>query len=216
MPALPAVANVLKVAYTGTLGAFNWAVINHCSWSGTTPTVAILDTLAGDLEAIWAAHMIAHFNAPVVLTKVTLTDLTSSSGAQGNWSGTEAGTRGGSTTPANAAVLINYPSSFRYRGGHPRTYLPPGDAADLVDTSHWTTAYQAGVVASWTDLTAGYYGTSSGGTTLGGQCAVSYVYTPVGGSPGTRRTTPVVMPIAQNTFNVIQQVASQRRRIGRK
>lgn len=210
MPARPFVANVLKVVYNGTVGPFNWAIVTHCSWSGTTPTAAILNALAADIHTAWAASMKPEIASSCVLSAITLTDLTNSSGAQGVVSPNEAGTNGGVCTAGNTAVLVTYPSSIRYRGGHPRTYLLPPIQSQLADDGHITTGFATAIATAWNAVLATYYGSSSGGTTLAGQCAVSYV------TALAPRVTPLVMPIAQSSITVHTQLASQRRRIGRK
>lgn len=215
MPARPFVANVLKVALTGTIDPYNWACILHCQWSGTTPTATILNALANDVAAGWSAGLKAKMYTGITLSAVTLTDLTSGTGAQGLASTTPiVGTNAAVPVSANTSVLVTYPSSFRYRGGHPRTYLPSPAQGDTTDMAHLSNSAVTAWTTDFADLQNTLYGSSSGGTTLGGQCAVSYVYsTP---TPGTPRTTPLVMPIAQGAFTVHSELASQRRRIGRK
>lgn len=216
MPALPPVAGVIKIAQSGTIGVYNWANVLHAQYSGGPPDVADLTTFAGALEASWATNIKPLQNSDTILTKIAITDLATTSGALGEWTGSTAGSQSAQINSANACILMDYPSSFRYRGGHPRTYWPPFPAPDLQDAGHWT----SGAVASFVTATEVYLGLLYTSTytslTLAGQCAVSYVYTPVGGSPGTRRTTPLVMPITRNSFSVPTEVASQRRRIGRK
>lgn len=210
MPARPFVANVLKIAFAGTVGPYAWGIITHCSWSGTTPTATILNALAADIHTAWGASYKPEIASSCVLSSITLTDLTSALGAQGLVSPNEAGTNAGVCTAGNTSVLVTYPSSIRYRGGHPRTYLLPPIASQLLDDGHITTAFAGNIATAWNAVLATYYGSSSGGTTLAGQVAVSYV------TALAPRVTPLVMPIAQNSITVHQQLASQRRRIGRK
>jgi len=142
--------------------------------------------------------------------RLVLTDLSSSTGAQGIDTVNQAGTGTGGSATGNACVLVTYPSSIRYRGGHPRTYLPPPLTGILADDAHITTAGATAWATGWGDVLTTLYGSTSGGTTLAGQCAVSYR---TGGAP---RTDPLVMPIASGSASVKTQLASQRRRIGRK
>lgn len=216
MPALPNVPNVLKVVLSGTLGSQNWAIVLHESWSGGGPSVADLDTYATALEASWSTNMKSIFPSDVVLTQIKVTDLTSSTGNQGTWSGSVAGTGSGQINSGNAAVLLNYPSSFRYRGGHPRTYLPPATAADLTNSNTWNGTLTGAVTTGWTAFCVTMNTSSYSSFTCGGQCAVSYVSTAINPTPPHRRTTPIVMGIPSGTFSVVAKVASQRRRIGRK
>jgi|HubBroStandDraft_1064217.scaffolds.fasta_scaffold121054_2 hypothetical protein len=216
MPALPVVPNVLKIVYSGTIGAHNWACINHCAWSGTTPTAAALNALATDLEAPWSADLKAYWHTSTILEEIQLTDLTTLSGAVGSATPAMAGTSAGVEIGGNASVLVDFPSSYRYRGGHPRMYLPPFVQSQLASSSAWASGAISQAGTFMAALQALYNSSTSGGTTLAGQCAVSYVNKALNPTPPYRRTTPLVMPIPTDTFTVQAEIASQRRRIGRK
>jgi hypothetical protein len=216
MPALPVVAAVLKVVFSGTIGTYNWANVYHCQYTGGPPDVADLNTFTAALAASWNTNMAPNAQTDVTLTKVTATDLASTSGAEGTWAGTHAGTGSGQISSANASILVNFPSSFRYRGGHPRVYLVPASAATLTDAAHWNTTIVGDVLTGIKVLLGLFYTSSYSSFSASGQCAVSYVSTAITPTPPHRRVTPLVMPISQNTMTVVSEVASQRRRIGRK
>lgn len=215
---LPAVANVFKVVLSGTIGAHNWAVILHAGWSGSTPSVAICNAFGADLEAGWVVSggWQGQLPASTVLTQIELTDLTSTIGANGGWNGVEAGSNGGAEIGANTAVLVNYPSAFRYRGGHPRSYFPPGVQGSLTSTSQWSTGAVTAYETAFGHLQSVLNSATSGGCNLTGQCAVSYVNRASNPTPPYYRATPIVMPISSGAYSVPQEVASQRRRAGRK
>jgi hypothetical protein len=141
---------------------------------------------------------------------VTITDLTNALGNQGVASPNIAGTAASANTAQNAAILVNYPSSIRYRGGHPRSYYPGAASNTLADDTHWNSTLITNVGTYLTALQNDYNTLTSGGTTLAGQCAVSYV------TAGAPRVTPLVMNIAPGSYTVEARIASQRRRIGRK
>lgn len=208
MPARPPVPNVFKIAFTGLVGTYNFACILHATWSGTTPSAATCIGLATTLNDAWGTNMNSLFNSTVVMENVTLTDLTSSSGASGNYAHNQAGGSAGSEIAGNTSVLVTYPSSFRYRGGHPRTYLPPPPQSLLLNPGELTTGAVTSYGTGWGTLLGTLAGSSAAGTTLTQQCAVSYF------TDNAARTTPVVMPIS--SYSVQQRLASQRRRIGRK
>lgn len=210
MPARPFVANVCKVALGGLVGSHNFAIILHTQYSGTVPTAAQLNTLAGDINTAWGASAKGLFTSDVVLNSVVITDLSSATGAQGVNSTAQTGTDASTIIGGNTAILVNYPSSIRYRGGHPRSYLPPPPENVLATASTINTTYQGQVATGWNAVLAPLFGTSIGTFTTAGQCAVSYV---TGLAP---RTTPLVMPISQSAITVEVNLASQRRRIGRK
>ncbi len=215
---LPDVPNVCKVKLSGTIGPNNWAIILHCQWSGTSPSVASLNALAAAVEAAWsnAAGWKILVPASTIITEVTCTDLTTSSGNTGVWTGSVAGTNAGSEIAANTAQLINYPSSFRYRGGHPRSYFPPQTASALATANTWGSVYIADAKTAF-ELIQNVLGTTtSGGTNYIGQVAVSYVNAALFPTPPHYRTSPIVMAIPYQSEAIPAKVASQRRRAGRK
>lgn len=216
MPPLPVVAGVLKVVISGTIGTYNWANVYHCQYTGGPPDVADLNTFTTALATSWNTNMAPNAQTDVLLTKVTATDLASTSGSEGVWSGSHAGTNSGQINAANVSILVDFPSSYRYRGGHPRAYIVPGSAPNLTDAAHWDTTIVANVLTGIKVLLGLFYTSSYSSFSASGQCAVSYVNKVINPTPPYRRTTPLVMPIAQNTMSVISEVASQRRRIGRK
>jgi hypothetical protein len=216
MPALPVVAYTLKLALSGTIGPYNWANVLHVQYTGGPPDTADLITFATAIATSWNTNIAPLVPSNVILTQVVATDLASTSGASGNFAGSHAGAASGTVGPANAAFLVDYPSSFRYRGGHPRTYLPPTVAGDLQDSAHWTTTIVGTLQTAWRVVLGLLYTSSYSSFSASGQCAVSYVSTAVTPTPPHRRVTPLVMPIAQNTCLIKTEVASQRRRIGRK
>lgn len=211
MPALPNVPNVCKLVFAGVNGANNFALVMHVAWTGTSPSVASLNSFANSLFGLWGANLAALYPPATILNTVTLTDLTTSTGNQGiSTTAPKAGTSGGAVEPANAAILVNYPSSFRYRGGHPRTYFPCPAAGVITNENTWASTVQTDVGNFMTALGTDLNTLTNGGTTLAGQCAVSYYHALA------LRATPVVMPIANGVFTVVAKIASQRRRIGRK
>jgi hypothetical protein len=174
--------------------------------------------LAGTIGAQWDINIASLCPSPTTLQAVTVTDLSSSSGGEGEALPLNPGTRGDDSIPANAAVLISYPSQVRYKGGHPRTYLYVLGNADLQGATHWSTAATAEVQSKWRTYLAAIAGFSSGGTTLGNFCSVRYrgKFLPNGGPPHFYLTTPIVNVIPPNTAVARQQMASQRGRIERR
>ena len=210
MTARPFVAGAAKVVLEGTVGTHPWAVVLHSSYTGTAPTASFLNTVAAAISTAWGTSYKAQLSSSVVLTSVIITDLASALGAQGISSPGTAGTNANAAAGGNSAVLVTYPSSIRYRGGHPRSYLPPPPANQLATTSTISSTYITAVTTAWNAVLAPLFGTSGGGTTMAGQCAISYV------TAKAPRTTPVVMPISQSAITVQPELGSQRRRIGRK
>lgn len=219
MPPLPAVPNVLKVIVQGNTSEatpITWANILHFQYSGSAPSDTTCNTIAGEISSLWASHMSAEQPSPVVQNVVEVIDLTSATAGTGANETSNAGTRGDDEIPANAAYLVNYPIGRRYRGGHPRSYLIVGGNADFLDAAHWSTAFTAEVMTHWSAFLGGIVGYSSGGCTISSMVNVSYYSKEINPTPPYLRTTPLVDTINLSTMYGSQQMASQRRRIGRK
>lgn len=218
MPPLPAVPNVFKIIVKGISGEatpLNWANILHWVWSGTTPTVSTCQAIATKVNAEWATNMSPEQVNNITQTETEVIDLTSATAASAVESASNAGTRGDDEIPANVAFLVDYLITRRYRGGHPRSYLIVGGNADFLDAAHWSTAFTAEVATHWSDFLGALSGFTTAGTTLGNQCQVSYVDKALNPVPPYYRTIPVVDQFTGSYIEAQQQMASQRRRIGR-
>lgn len=218
---LPPIANMLKVVIRGVVDealGYPWANILHFAYSGTAPSNAVCATIAGDVASQWLTHMAPECPSPTELTSVVVTDLTSDSAGEGEWLGTFAGSRGDDSIPANAAVLISYPSAVRYKGGHPRQYLYVLGNADLTGAAEWTSAATAEVQTHWQAFLSGVAALSVSGTSLTSFNSVRYYgkFLPNSGPPKYRLTTPVVNPITISEAVAKQEIASQRGRVGRR
>jgi hypothetical protein len=69
-----------------------------------------------------------------------------------------AGLASGTTAPANLAVVISWQIGRRYRGGHPRTYLPGPITEYTLDHVHWSQP----TVDSFTTNAGSYLGRING------------------------------------------------------
>lgn len=215
------VPGVLRVFLEGVIDNENvekWGNVLHYQYTGTPPTDAICAAFASAIASTWATNMAPACPSPTQLTQVQVTDLTSPSSGEGTWVGNHPGTRGDDSIPANAALLISYVIQNRYKGGHPRTYLYVLGNADLQGASEWSTAATAEVQADWRSFQNTVGTLSDAGTVFNGFCAVRYrgKFLPNSGPPHFYLDTPIVMPIAVTGMDAVQQIASQRRRVGRR
>jgi hypothetical protein len=197
---------------------YKWGNVLHFTYSGTAPSNATCATIAAEISSQWGTHMAPEAPSPTTLTSVTITDLTSDSAGEGEWLGSVAGSRGDDSIPANACVLISYPSATRYKGGHPRTYLYVLGNADFDGAALWSTAATAEVQAHWQAFLTALVGYTTGGTTLSSFGFVRWrgKYAPNGGPPHYYLDTPFYTPITISNAVARQEMASQRRRIGRR
>jgi hypothetical protein len=155
----------------------------------------------------------------VTLTEIDIVDLSTSSGAIGSSTTAHAGSRGGNMLDASACVIIKKHLSRRYRGGHPRTYLPAGIVSDVATPQTWAGALLASAAGAWVSLMAAIAAHTWSGGTLLNEVNVSYyqgfhnVTLPSGRqtSRPTLRATPLVDNVASITAN--PNIGSQRRRL---
>jgi hypothetical protein len=146
MPALPSVNKVLKVQYKFAIGGDLGAMCHEFwAYTGTGPSVADADTFAGDISNSYNTWMCPFMTDEKSLEEVIVTDLTSPTAAVGTDATAHVGSLAGNYLPASASALLSRTVARRYRGGHPRTYLPLGNQANLDGSQTW----DAGIIADW-------------------------------------------------------------------
>ncbi len=217
MPPLPVVPNVVKIVIEGTsTSGYRWANILHAGYGGSPPTLGNAQAIATAVQTSWATHVSPLQSTVVTEEEVVVTDLASAMGAVGIDATPNVGTGSGSEMGANMCLLVDYPIALRFRGGHPRSYLYIGAQADLLDSGHWSTTFTAAAQTAWRAFLAGFLNTAYGACNVGDLVLVSYVNKVVNPVPPYRRPTPLVTPLSHATAIAIGELASQRRRIGRK
>ncbi len=219
-PLVP-IANVFRVFLEGFVDGeniFQWGNVLHFRYTGTAPSNTVCDTIAADIGAAWATHMAPECPAPTILGKVTVTDLTSPTAGAGEDLTGHSGTRGDDSIPANAAMLVSYVFPYRYKGGHPRSYLYIGGNADLEGAAKWSTAFTAEGLAHWQAFVSAVQALSVSGTVLGSLVGVRYrgKFLPNSGPPLYYLDTPLVENMNIAAAVTAQEIASQRRRVGRR
>jgi hypothetical protein len=141
MPARPNAVGVTKLAFSGTAQGTNWANIFYFQ----TPhpgTIADYTFVQATASAATLRPWIHNMPTTSFLEQITYEDLSSSSGASLTFPGLHlAGTNAGTPLPANNAVLVSHKIARRYRGGHPRHYMPFGQNTDTSDSQHWTNTF---------------------------------------------------------------------------
>lgn len=216
---LQPVPGVLKVVLQGFVDTSSadsiWENVLHFQYGGTPPSNATCTQIGTNIGAAWAAQVASLCPSPTTLQIVAVTDLTSNSAGEGEAAVLHPGTRGDDSVASSTAVLISYPASFRYKGGHPRTYVYCLGNADLQGATNWSTAATAEVQSHWISFLFGCLSAGSAGTTLSSPCAVSYKskFAPNSGPPHFYRTTPLVIPFLYSSAKARQRIASQRRRL---
>lgn len=138
MPALPVVPEVvaLDFVYT-TLDDTGMQNRTYWQYAGAPPTVSSLGTLVSGARAAWVTYMQPLFNASVNLAVVKAIDLSSPTGAVNEDTTVTPGTRSGAQLPLNCAVVQSFILGRRYRGGHPRNYVPAFSTGDIDHDRIW-------------------------------------------------------------------------------
>jgi hypothetical protein len=220
MPELPSPGAVLRVEFNTGANATNPAGSRFfLSYSGGAPSSGDLSSLASDVSSTWGTHIAPLVNSDESLHAVTITDLSSDTGAIGEWTGTVAGSRSGGELIASAAACVNHAIARRYRGGRPRTYLRCGTTAELVGTNEWATSFITAVNTGWAAWIAAVLAESGVGITLENIVNVSWYKgntvftTPTGRARNipTLRGTPVVDNVTGSS--TATKIGSQRRRL---
>lgn len=209
MGAFVACPNVLQIKLAGLRDGRNWANIFHCSYEGAAPGSTALATFAGTLTGAWTSYIAPLCDANTTLEEVVVTDLTSQTAGQGEDTSTVTGSRTGDSIPPQCAMLINYPISVRYRGGHPRQYLSVGVATDLDSPAQWSSTFLAAVTAAWSDFWGALLSQVVGTATI---VALGLVSRVLNKEP---RNPYVFVPTVGNIFEPQAEVATIRRRVRR-
>ena len=219
MALIPA-PGVAQLRLVGTIGLENMAQVLHF-WTGTgaawtqsqiqTLATSGLQHLAPNLVNSWGTNTTYHYAEAIDLTDATeRTYRTTSSPI--------VGTAGAPFSPNSSSIMVSHHIASRYRGGHPRTYFPPGNATNGADGDTWTdslvtsfqTAFDGYIAAITTDLIAA-------GLTGPKQCAPRYTYTYEADNNKhkfLKTKTGYVGPFPVTRSEVSKQQRSQRRRLG--
>lgn len=220
MPDLLPVPGVLKLHMGMTVGEDTTTGWHQFYRYGTTPgTANNLQTLASQTSVFWTQRFQTLTTAGVKLTSVVYTDLAAQTAPIGTWIGSIAGTKAAGDLPANACVLWNYKVARRYRGGKPRSYVPVGSTADLLDPQKFTSTAITAFNTAMTNFVGDITSLMGTWTSTHNLCNVSYYHGgnwigPDGG-PYKFKPTPRNPPLVDDvvSYSANQILGSQRRRI---
>jgi hypothetical protein len=203
-PFIP-VPGAVRVSLEGIQAGRPWANVFHVQYSGAPPSNDVLASWCTNWYAASATALSNIQTSDSTILQVVGTDLSSVSGQQVTVGAPIVGLLTTAIIPANSAVLINFNSSFRYRGGHPRAYLV-GGVQDSTDTPNtWLPGFVDAVNSAYASVFEAFSAGALEGFTPLGQCAVSYK------TADAYRTAPLIMPIT--TYQVNSGIATMRRRM---
>lgn len=134
----------------------------YIGYSGSAPSGANCVTLAGDIADAWNSHLVPLMPDYFTLNEVDVLDIATDSGASGQVEVTHAGDRGGTVIPDQCALNIEYGIARRYRGGKPRSFLPPGVAEDTETASTWTSSYLSEAASGIEEFFSAFLGDTVG------------------------------------------------------
>lgn len=149
MAALPAVTKVVRLDQRLSQGtAPNMQIREFFQYAGTL-SVADATTWLHNCCVAFAAFCAARMHSSVDYVSGEMTDLTSTSAPQVLDSTGGAGTGVGTALTQGVAMVLRKHIVRRYRGGHPRVYIPGQETSYLVNTGTWAAASLGGEVGDY-------------------------------------------------------------------
>lgn len=154
----------------------NQGIRQFFKYTGAAFTDTTLGNMATTLNAamVNASGPIEQMHESVTYTGCLLEDLTSATSAVAELSASTSGSLTGTQNPAAACVVQSLEIARRYRGGHPRTYWPMGDAGLLQTPDTWEAAAVTAFTARLQYFADQLIGTAFGSTTIANQVNVNY------------------------------------------
>jgi hypothetical protein len=180
-------------------------------------TQASMNAWAAWVGTTWGDDMAAQCPAAYSLESVTATDLSSRMTPVGVSTTVVPGALPGTAPPDNCCMVVSFKTGVRYRGGHPRAYMPPLTGGFVTAGNTWTavdlTAFNTAVQAWFTALNN--FSGNIGNIT---HVAVSYFSGHTWNTDGPPwKKTPVLKdpPDVYNVLSVVgnARIGSQRRRL---
>jgi hypothetical protein len=210
VPPLPVVPNVLKTIIGGTYHDARWINIFYTEYTGSAPSSTDIDNYISSLLTNAIPKYADEMSTDNEVTSLEGIDLASYTGASHSISASVFGVRTGDFQPASVALVGSMEINRRYRGGHPRKYLPWGTSGTMASgsTKDWDSSFLADCQTKFSGIVmSDMVGFTSGSTNWVNPVNVSYV------SGGARRVTPVVDVVTSVLCR--PRICTQRRRLGK-
>lgn len=220
MAPLPPITNVAKVRVVmlqGPTGGHNSQNVHHVKFTGSA-TDADMSSLAFNWHVIYAGLFsgtltgaATYISEDTNLIYVTATDLSSDTAPFAQVEPAPVPGAATQVSPVSTAFLLSHHVSRRYRGGHPRTYIPGVTPDNTTDGRTWITAAHDDILSWWTTnvplaLSGGGAGMESYPNISALEIGqVSYF------DAGVRRVTPIFDQFTNTTADSV--IRSQRRRV---
>lgn len=193
------------------MSGVNWANVFWCrNGQGQTPGLSDLQAFLSDFGSKYWSAFGGFMHQGVNTVKVVGLYY----GPSGGDLGTEAtlthtGSAAGAGLPNNASTCISWKVQQRYKGGHPRTYLPPPGGDSLADSRLWLTSHVSQIATNANNFHSQVNGMQHGQLSDIHLGTVSFVLR------NDWRDPPVFRDFTLSAATVDQRIDTQRRRLGR-
>jgi hypothetical protein len=198
------VPGTVRVNFFGFNDSLVWENVMHWTYTGAGPSSGDLDKGAQLFFEAYGQELMPLAAEAVTLQSVTLTDLATQTGAEGSYAGVSPGTAPGANLGAQVCSVVSKQTSYRYRGGHGRSYLPTGTQPNLETSGTWLPNYGHNLVVGYQNF-VDEVGNGQAFTTIGQEVIVHRVADKV--HLPSAFVTPITGYIAQLTLG------TQRRRV---
>src|SRR5215472_310986 len=210
------VPGVAQTALTGTVGGHPFANIWHYKLNvgGQNWTISQLNSLANAIMAGIGTFIAPLTSSDTIFQQCSAVDIGTATPAEGiSNPGVHQGTQGTTQPPPSTCVVVSFQTQDRYRGGHPRTYMPPM-AATSMDTTEdqWTAALIGQYSTAFTNLQDGVFSAVPGITQVAVRYNYSYTDDPVRHKYIKTRVSVHSTPTVLNWIPK-QPIGTQRRRV---
>lgn len=149
MPTLPPVPKVVRTDFHWVQSTdSNLMVRLFFQYTGSLSTTDA-QTWLDNIVAAMGTFMSTVINSEMTLTMSQLTDLTSNSAAQVQSTVQHVGGIVQAPLPTGTAMVMKYHIARRYRGGHPRTYIPGLSYTYLTTSGQFNSTSLSSVVSAW-------------------------------------------------------------------
>jgi hypothetical protein len=149
MPSLPNVSKVVRVDHHFTLGSDNNAQVRAFFQYTGALSQADAQTWVNAMATAWVNRMLPNQTSNLTLVSTTLTDLSGPSAAQASSTTGGAGSAAGGVTPAGTALVMKRRIGRRFRGGHPRMYIPAISGGQLATAQTWVAAFLTTITTAY-------------------------------------------------------------------
>jgi hypothetical protein len=146
---------VAQSKINGTVGPNPFALIWHWQFLGSVSpwSHANIQLLADQVYNQFATLFKGSCSEEVAGTSCDTVDLTNATPQTGSSSGaTWNGTQMAPPPTLSSCRLIRFNITSRYRGGHPRTYLPPSSTAFTTDGDNWVSGAGAAAASNFATM----------------------------------------------------------------